>query len=338
MACTRCRTSCHHGATRSACWAHRAHLTWVVTVAAVLLLVVPEHGHGGDVTALAHEILSEETIDLHDGSIEDWGVGAIPPAYTKADFDPLNTGHDFPLDPQDVELSCYIGWAAETSRVYFAVEVLDDVFLGDPSGVSERAFVYDSIEIKVNGDRSDGRYCDFLGRTTEPLSPAEDSLLTNLHAQRYSVVPLLSGQVNLFPMGHAHWAAREPFAAAGATVTYPAAGASEQRTRVFIEGFVTAWDSLVWNQPTESRRSVLTAGQTIGIRFALSDCDMTPGDCHGYYSLDGASGSHCLGEGMLDVRLVATPWSTQVLDASWAGIKGAQGTVTRGDAARCRRP
>ncbi|NKB68092.1 MAG: hypothetical protein GKR89_13605 [Candidatus Latescibacteria bacterium] len=294
----------------------------------LLALPRPGSGHVGGEPVPVLEFAPDQVPDVHDGSLADWerAWGGLEPAYTKSDARPLNTAADFGLHPLDLEFNWYFGWSAAANRLYFAAQVFDDIYLR-PEGldIESHAFFYDSLELMVDGDHSGGWYSGFTARSYPgEVSPAEDSLMTNLQAQHYSLFPPWPRPAGIAAYSHgAGWVDRPPYAEVGGGVVpgAAAAGSLAKRTQYLVEGYVTVWDSLVWHSPDESRPSQLAPGRIVGVQISVSDCDTQPGNCHGYFTLAGAQNAWRHAFQFVDVELVASPRPSAVQDDSWARIK-----------------
>ena len=98
----------------------------------ILILALPANAHIGDRIYLIPEISDAalEQLDVRDGNLGDWeGVGLYP-VLTAADFfvEPEVEGKEgAPYNPDDMDYRIWLGWNGSTSRLYFAMERLDDV-------------------------------------------------------------------------------------------------------------------------------------------------------------------------------------------------------------------
>ena len=96
-----------------------------------------------------------ETIDIHDGSVEEWyQIGE--PSMTLLDF---KQGND-DLDPSDLDFRIWLAWHDESNRIYAAVTTIDDLYYNEHNYITEEGpgnmFYYDSILFTLDADHSGG--------------------------------------------------------------------------------------------------------------------------------------------------------------------------------------
>lgn len=95
-----------------------------------------------------------ETIDIHDGSVEEWyQIGE--PSMTLLDF---KTGYS--LDPSDLDFRIWLAWHDESNRIYAAITTVDNVYYNEHNYNSEDGmayfFNYDCILFSLDADHSGG--------------------------------------------------------------------------------------------------------------------------------------------------------------------------------------
>ena len=91
-----------------------------------------------------------------------------------------------------------------------------------------------------------------------------------------------------------------------------------------LEGFVTPFDDLYWNDPDsdfiETRPSELFSGKIIGFNVEVPDFDIEPSAYRAFHHLSGKP-SWRYAEHFVDARLISGPDNTAVESRSWARIK-----------------
>ena len=96
-----------------------------------------------------------ETIDIHDGSVEEWyQIGE--PSMTLLDFKT-----PYGLDPSDLDFRIWLAWHEESNRIYAAITVIDDIYYNEHNHSRDDApgnniFFYDSILLTLDADHSGG--------------------------------------------------------------------------------------------------------------------------------------------------------------------------------------
>ena len=117
-------------------------------------------GHTGDRVYPFYEITEElrETIDLTDGSIEDW-IEVGPPSLTLLDFfvweNPqfLQTSQ---RNPGDLDIQIWLGWMKSPPRIYVAAVRADNDYVNEYPDLAGEMQLHDSISLGVDGDHSGG--------------------------------------------------------------------------------------------------------------------------------------------------------------------------------------
>ena len=228
-----------------------------------------------------YEITDEvlETIDIHDGSVEEWyQIGE--PSMTLLDF---KTGYS--LDPSDLDLRIWLAWHDESNRIYAAITTIDDVYYNEHNhnGENQDMRSYDSIIISIDADHSGGK-----GRRNEVYNyPREESLGIYGSTQWYSVIaqtvsgPTMDNSIRIsqkdpfktFFGTPDSWMVFPPYGDAGGMAE------GEQPSLSVIEMYVTPYDW--WGALDDLDQigfSELSAHQTIGFVIMVLDSD---GDCSG---------------------------------------------------------
>ena len=119
-------------------------------------------GHIGTRVFPFYELTDEmlETIDIHDGSVEEWyQIGE--PSMTLLDFKTGRTGRSGVPDPSDLDFRIWLAWHDESNRIYTAVTTIDDVYYNEHNHneETERYWLmleYDSILFSLDADHSGG--------------------------------------------------------------------------------------------------------------------------------------------------------------------------------------
>ena len=156
-----------------------------------------------------------------------------------------------------------------------------------------------------------------------PLDEA-DRPETNVQAQHYLLLPPWPQDARLASHPNGLGAVvRPPYGDIGGSATVSTWGPLDRysRARYLVEGYVTPWDSLVWDRPEQSKRSRLNAGTVVRIQMSVIDCDMAPGYCHGYYTIGGAEFTYKSADSFIDLELLPSPPNTEVHTQSWADTK-----------------
>ncbi len=231
-------------------------------------------GHTGDRVYPFYEITEElrETIDLNDGSIEDW-IEVGPPSLTLLDFfvtGPSST--NIQRDPGDLDIQIWLGWMKSPPRIYVAAVRADNDYVNEYPDIDGDMMIHDSISLGVDGDHSGGSLFDF------------DELMHSKQAQLYSALPEVPEGSNV-QLGLSAswkwlvWPSEPPFSLGGGAV------AGENPFVSITEFYVTPFDLFVSTSPEESVESELYAGKTIGFRLFVFDRDSAPGLYWAMYDL-----------------------------------------------------
>jgi len=226
------------------------------------------------------------------------------------------------IHPYDIEFSCFIAWSLELQRLYFAIEVLDDMYTRpNASDQDEEPYASDSLGLIVDGDHSGGEY--FYDRF-EPPDEWTINAMSNVPAQHYYLSPPSPHGTSIAIYNDSQGAAsRPPYADVGGGVEASTWGSNLvlPRTKYLVEGYVTPWDSLALDDPGSSRRSALSVGAIIGIQIVVVDCDNEIYGCHGFYTIAGAGNFWKDADTFTDVELAPHARETAILSHSWARVK-----------------
>ena len=281
--------------------------------------------HVGDRVYPIFELTDEDVarIDVKDGSIDDWLDVVGAPSLTALDFEPTSTMGFARYDPADLDFRIWIAWHRSTRRIYVAMERADDIYANEfdrrqdpPEG---QMTAHDTgISFTVDGDHSGGQ---FAFGTRDPRWMRQ--------AQGYSAIAEVfdggsqvaahgnQGDADLFFL-------RPPYAEAGGRVI------GENPTISVTEFYVTSFDFLVWDDPTESVVSEWFPGEVIGLDFFVTDAESgkeTPTFGHrlsraewcGSYC-DPTTANHFV-DGILLGPGGEIPDDSAVEDITWARIK-----------------
>ncbi len=290
---------------------------WLLTLTlAVGPATMRVHAHVRDVVYPFTEITDDmlEMMDLTDGSIEDWEIVVGEPTLTLLDFTADTRFVDTPeRDPGDLDLQVWLGWHGETGRLWFGVQVIDDVYIGGfKNRDNDFRGNYDNIGLVVDGDHSGGEF--FSG----------NDLQRNRQAQIYLVVPEAreGDHLGLWTTSNlADWMVKPPYAESGGIAQ------GENPVVYVVEFAVTPFDRLLWNDSEESVASDLSAGKVIGFDLVLTDTDTKPGNLDGYYRLVWAPEFDPTADGFGDGLLLPADGETGddsvVESITWARIKAA---------------
>lgn len=268
----------------------------------------------------AYEIADSSTIDIHDGTLNDWASVAPGPSVPcsafvafEGDAGWLTDYHD----PADLNLEVWLGWLRTPPRVYVGVSRSDDVYIaGTAPGSDElvNAHLCDGLYFQIDGDKSGGAY--LFGSTSDPR--------TCQHAQHYAVILDRSDEMHLC-MGPGEWADDLPYADGGGRAL------RNGTTEVTMEFYVTPFDRRLRDDEHSSVASRLEPGGVVGFAMTAYDPDV-----------EGAKSDTTFVLGQLAfylwpdaswfmdmVLLPAIPSDTGVQRGSWGIVKGGVGALAR---------
>ena len=292
-----------------------------VTAWALLLgLVSSAHGHMPGKSFVIYELPDERLdVDLHDGSIGEWEALGAPSLRARPDWVD-SAGHyptairEVPYGVSDGDWRVWLAWNRSTSRVYFAMERRDDVHIGSYAGEGIHDVWHgDSISLMIDGDHSGGEYAFYphIASGVCCESDEEFKLANNSQAQQYWAIADPPG-VGYLGAG-AEWVNRPPYLEAGGMV----AGDTS-----ILEFYVTAFDSLAWDSPDRSLRSVLSAGLVIGFELEVWEHDDPGGESPLVFQLGQQANTWRFAERFVDgVLLPVGHPHTVVGRSTWGRIK-----------------
>ena len=227
-----------------------------------------------------------ETIDIHDGSVEEWyQIGE--PSMTLLDF---KQGND-DLDPSDLDFRIWLAWHDESNRIYAAVTTIDDLYYNEHNYITEEGpgnmFYYDSILFTLDADHSGG-----TGRQ-ERFNYAHEELLELYgNTQWYSVIaqtesgPTIDNDIRIGqenPLRNSigtpdSWMIFPPYGDAGGMVE------GEKPALSVIEMYVTPYDW--WGALDDLEQigfSELSAYQIIGFSALIHESEGRCAGCRIFY-------------------------------------------------------
>lgn len=284
--------------------------------------------HIGDRIYPIREIPDGElaSIDLRDGSVAEWETILGPPTLRVEDFHNAPTiPWDGPYDAIDLSWKVWLGWSRSTSRIYVAIERIDDEYLNEYAiGTPFEYSGNDLIEFMVDGDHSGGEY-GFVPNCCGTREAWRQ--IHNRQAQHYLTLADAPDQQHLGYVGYG-----EMLFAPSPVTSLPYADArgfsqGTAPTTSVIEFFVTPFDSLVWDDPGSGKVSPLYPGKVIGFEMVLPDWDIDDGTTilWNYYTLSQEAGTWRFAELFVDGRLLGTSEPTAVASTSWGRIKASFG-------------
>lgn len=217
-------------------------------------------------------------IDLHDGSVNDWLDVLGEPTLTSFDFHRRdNLGYLVPHDPADLDFRIWLAWHDGTNRFYVALERADDVYLNSfDRSVPNHTYMFShdsSIEFVIDGDAG-GIHPGNLHRHYKN-NTAEWYLNVPRESQWYTAIseahdnrPLVRIQ-DLFGASsqYGDWYARPPYAESDG-IRF-----GERPTISVTEFYVTAFDQLIYNDPSASVVSDLYPGKAVHFSISLVDAE-----------------------------------------------------------------
>ena len=254
---------------------------WIVPSLFLPALVpaCPASAHMGDEIYPFYELLDADLarVDLTDGSVEDWIEVVGEPSLTATDFlwkDWDGDPRDY--DPSDVDFRIWLAWHQGSGTLWVAMERVDDLYVNLFEGVDDNYVnlgdasyldAWDSgIVLAVDGDHSGGRY-RYVNWAWCQDCPLDELLENQRQAQTWLAIGEAPAGEHLVFFGLAHWAARQPYAAAGGGTLgdSPAISVTEFR--------VTPFDDLIYDDEDASVASDLYPGKVIGFSTSTQDND-----------------------------------------------------------------
>ena len=294
---------------------------WVPALGLLLWLPASAGAHVGDrlypVSWLSDEMLA--SVDLHDGSIEEWYELLGEPAMTTLDFRKL--GEEALPDPASLDFRIWLAWHDDPARFYVAFVAADDVYKNthDYSVFLESSMSNnDSIQLSIDGDHSGGERC-------RSCIEEEDYAEARGQTQGYDAIartpegPTLDDSDTRYFTGEFAWTVLPPYGEAGGSV------AGEAPVISVIEFYVTPFDwwGNGFDVSADNVVSELVAGKIIGFEIVVWDYD-PPQRHHEIRSLRlvGVGVEEVLSGGLLDgILLPVEPDVTAVEGSTWGRIK-----------------
>lgn len=284
-------------------------------VMALLVAIAADvEAHVGDRVFAIPEISDGDLmeIDLHDGSIADWEEVLGDPTLTPLDFGTWEGGVDpSPYDPSDMDYRMWLCWTRTSGQLICAVEAFDDDYIPYGGGGLHETFRYDLVDLVVDGDHSGGQYLF-------PSTDDDDELNTNRQAQYYRSAPEAPDSRSLEYAGAGNdWVVWPPYADAGG-------GVLGQSPGIWVVEFcVTPFDDLIWDKPSESRRSELYAGKVIGLNLNVFDMDGDTAEGENtYHRLSPGAQTYMNADSFVDAVLLGTGGlGSEVGSVTWGRIK-----------------
>lgn len=226
--------------------------------------------------------LSDESIkaiDLNDGSLEDWSR-IIDPSFSLKHNDFLPDRNGSHINSTDLEFTLYIAWNKNSKRIYVGFQKDDDIYIKqdfnyqfNPIGLNDS-----SIEFMIDGDHSGGEY----GYSNDCCSTDNEwAERHNSQAQYYLGSASAMGEQHLSYMGSGtNWITTFPYANSGGLVA-----TQEGRTRSVVEFYITPFNEVINENPTESQESTLEYEDIIGFQVSVPDFDDITGLPQSFHTL-----------------------------------------------------
>ena len=287
----------------------------------VLILALSVRAHVGDrifpIPEIPDEVLDE--LNVRDRSLEDWEDVGLYPVLTAMDFyaDPT-VGEGAPYSPEDLDYRIWLGWNGSTSRLYFAMERIDDIFVNEYAGGNlGDTWRHDgSFEFMVDGDHSGG---DYSNAADPAWMDEEKQLAHNRTAQQFvGISDAPDGHHIGYQGAGTEWFTALPYAdASGGTM-------GEAPAVSILEFFVTPGDDIIWNSEADSKFSELFPGKIIGFDISIPDFDTKPSKYRAFHTLERffpGRNTWRYASDFVDGRLLSAQEETPVEDISWARIK-----------------
>jgi hypothetical protein len=234
-----------------------------------------------------------------DGDLTDWEAILGAPALTGEDFfaDPT-VGEGAAYNAADLAFNVWLAWHPTTERLYVAIERIDDIYINDYQGGNPGdIWRHDSIEFMIDGDNSGG---DYSRLANEDWSDEEGTLNHNRTAQQFvAIADALDDQHIGYQGAGGDWVNFPPYSDAGG------ASIGTGPTTSVIEFYVTPFDNLIWDDPTESAPSRLFPDKLIGFEISVPDFDSDPGSYHAYHRLSGQPATWRYADNFVDGQLLS---------------------------------
>lgn len=295
----------------------RKSLMFLIAIGLVCGLTGGASAHIGTRIFLLFEATDADVadIDLKDGTVEDWEDVFGEPSFTPVDLyaDPT-VGDGAQYDPADLDYRIWTGWNSTTGTIWYAMDRIDNVYFGREYDGSS-PWNYEAIECMVDGDHTGG---DYTGGANPDWTEEEQLLNNNRTAQQYIAVADDPSGRHVFYLGAgSEWVNELPYADGGG------ASVGDGPTQSTIEFFITPFDDLIWNSPSDSKASPLFAGKIIGFQISTPDTDQAPGQDRAFHTLSGQASTFRYADRFIDAQLVGAggvvPSAAE--EDSWGRIK-----------------
>ena len=218
-----------------------------------------------------------ETIQLDDGSVDEWIDLVGEPTMTLLDF--VEEWWQSPFDPSSLDFQIWLAWHDDPARIYLAFVGSDDVYKNtqdynvDWFPSTKDDFVWgmnDCLALAIDADHSGGE------GLPKGESPSENLLRASGETQYYEAIaraiggPTLDDEWTRIGTGTFAWTVLPPYGAAGGAVV------GEAPVISVIELYVTPFDRMgeTWDSPEGSVISTLGPGQIIGFSVGVLDNDL----------------------------------------------------------------
>lgn len=252
-----------------------------------------------------------DNVDINvDGDISDWTSwfpeGAIvttdqtfPHVCEEANCDPV---------PEDFDWTIRIAWDDASNKVFFSVDVFDDIWL-IPSNAGERSLHrWDDLEIVIDADNSGGD----IG------SVKDADGISGRHGQQWYFSQGAPGEGTRMEVIYhgaddlaSTWPGDPPYGESAFTL---------DGNRGIYEGGMVLWDFLSELGPEESIAHDLTANETVGFGFLYDEIDLEEGDYDAQWKTAPGTSQWQTGNEVPDLLLLPST-GTAVAPTSWAQVK-----------------
>ncbi|MFC1763463.1 hypothetical protein ACFL6U_15470 [Planctomycetota bacterium] len=284
--------------------------TFVILLAG-LLISLPAFSH--ELDGVIHKIyqFSDSNVPEMDGDLTDWDH--VPAEYF---FDYRHHGQAFKeRGDQHNKADLHIkrvgaGWNDRLNRLYFMVEIYDNVhlFQKTPEDIEKLVsyqggrpgdydFVHgsDIFEVVIDADHG--------GEQVMPLDKdeAEERRFRSAYTQNYHLyIPPVNGSMWLWMWGAAKWPDDPNYSDVG----WRYEGLHGSSGTVTYECYLTPFDDLHPDGPELSKLHDLTEGAIIGLSWAFLDADTNSHAQVRFWSLTGSNEMAIRGDALVDFKLM----------------------------------
>lgn len=262
------------------------------------------------------------SIDINDGSIEDWVAIIGEPTLTAKVFG--NQGVTGLNNDKDIDYRIWAGWHQATSRIYLAMERIDNIYINEyigPNAIGNNTGIihhHDSaLEVAVDGDNSGGIFWDLLsGVFGDDID--FNGVVNGQEAQEFvGIAQSISGQHVDWSGDGAEWIHEKPYADGGGGVRI-----GPDSTVTVTEFYITPFDVVVADGPDQSLVSRLSAYQVIGMGFGVPDFDLKIGSYKSHYVFPPLYWPFWNADDLADFILIPkTENETVVQSRTWGQVK-----------------